>query len=432
MKKLKNILYCSFIFPLFLSADSLEILLKKNIYKHPQVKSSVANYQSRLHELDEAKAGYKPHLNFSAEYGKERSKIPSSFKGSRQLNTKSSRIVGSYNLFEGFKTTNKVAEKNSAVEVAKNKLFQKINKLSFLMIQVYIEVLRRKELLEIEDKNVDNHLESLEKVKLRLEAGDGYESDLRQTKARVKLAQTNQLIREREYKNAQINYRRFMEKAPVSSSMSLPKTTLIFSEKQIDSLIIEAQKKNHLAQVKSHEIEISKAVYEQQRSKNYPSLNVEVSKTWSDNLNGFKGEDESSKVALVFNYNFYNGGADKASQLSAMKKSEMSLYELDDLKLDIEERIRISLMKYDMLESQEKLLNEQLELLQGTRNLYEIEYQHNKRTIIDLLNIKQEYNYAKSQKTNVYYDKMLAYFQFKSTMGSLVKDFHLDDILERP
>ena len=223
-----------------------------------------------------------------------------------------------------------------------------------------------------------------------------------------------------------------MGKAPITSSMSLPKTTLLFSEKQIESLIVEAQKKNHLAQVKNHEIEISKALYQQQRSKDYPSVNLEVSKTWSDNLNGFKGADESSKVALVVNYNFYNGGADKASQRSAMKKSEMSVYELDDLKLDIEEKIRIALMKYDMLERQEKLLDEQLELLQGTRKLYEIEYQHNKRTVIDLLNIKQEYNYAKSQKTNVHYDKMLSYFQFKSAMGSLVNDFHLDDVLERP
>ena len=127
MKKLKTILYCSYVFPLFLSAESLEILLKENIYTHPQVKSSVANYQSRLHELEEAKAGYKPSLNFSAEYGKEKSKITSSFKGTRQLNTKSSSIVGSYNLFEGFKTTHKVAEKNAVVEVAKNKRFQKIN-----------------------------------------------------------------------------------------------------------------------------------------------------------------------------------------------------------------------------------------------------------------------------------------------------------------
>ena len=431
MKKLKSILYCSFLIPLLVGANSLENLLKENIYNHPQIKSSVANYQSRLHELDEAKAGYKPTLDFSAEYGKERSKIASSFKGSRQLNEKSSRLVGTYTLFDGFKTTHEVEEKASALKVAKSKVFKKVNKISSLIIQVYLEVLRRKELLEIEDKNVENHLESLEKVKLRLEAGDGYESDLRQTKARVKLAQTNRLIREREYKNAEINYRRFIGKAPIPSSMSTPLTSLVFSEKQIDALIIKAQKRNHSAQIQNHEIEISKSIYQQQRSKDYPTLNLEVSQTWSDNVNGFEGNDESAKVALVLNYNFYNGGADKASQLSALRKSEMSIYEMDDIKFNIEEKIRISLMKYAMLESQEKLIEEQLELLQGTRELYEIEYQHNKRTVIDLLNIKQEYNYANGQKTNVHYDKIVAYFQFKSTMGSLISEFHLDDVLER-
>ena len=431
MKKLKNILYCSLVFPLLGGANSLENILTENVYSNPQVKASVANYHSLLYELEETKAGYKPTLDFSAEYGKEKSKIDSSFKGSRQLNEKSSRLVGTYNLFEGFKTTHEVEEKKSAVEVAKNKVFQKVNKISSLIIQLYLEVLRRKKLLEIENTNVQNHVETLEKVKLRLETGDGYESDLRQTKARVKLAQTNTLIKKREFKNAEINYRRFIGEVPVISSMSAPIITLNPSENQIDSRIEEAQKKNHSAQIQNHKIEISKAIHQQQESKYYPTLDLEVSQTWSDNVHGFEGKDESAKVALILNYNFYNGGADKASQLSALRKSEMSIYELDDIKLEIEEKIRISLMKYSMLQSQEELLVEQLELLQGTRELYEIEYQHNKRTVIDLLNIKQEYSYAQSQKINVHYDKLLSYFQFKSAMGSLITEFHLDDVLER-
>jgi adhesin transport system outer membrane protein len=431
MKKLKTILYCSFIFPILLGADSLEKLLKENINTHPKIKSSLANYQSKLYELDKAKAGYSPTLDFSAEYGKEKSKIASSFKGSRELNAKSSRLLGKYNLFDGFKTKHEIAEKESAVAVAKNKLFQTVNKLSLLIIQVYLEVLRRKELLEIEHQNVRNHLDSLEKVKRRLKEGEGYESDLRQTKARVKLAQTNYLIREREYKNAEINYQIVIRKKPITSSMYTPVTTLLFSEKQIESLILEAQKKSYLAQIQNHKIEISKSIYQQQGAKDYPTINLEVSQTWSDNLNGFKGKDESSKVALVLNYNFYNGGANKASQLSALQTSEMNIYELDDIKLDIEGKIRVALMKYEMLERQEKLLDEQLEFLQGTRELYEIEYQHNKRTVIDLLNIKQEYNYARSQKTNVHYDKIVAYFQFKNSMGNLIDEFHLNDILDR-
>ena len=431
MKKLKNILYCSFIFSLLGSADSLKNILEESTYKHPQIKTSVANYQSLLYELEEAKAGYKPTLNFSAEYGKEKSKIGSSFKGSRQLNEKSSRLVGTYNLFEGFKTTHEIKEKESAVEVAKNKVFQKLNRISSLIIQCYLEVLRRKKLLDIENRNVENHLETLEKVKLRLKAGDGYESDLRQTKARVKLAQINNLIVKRQYKNARINYQRVVRTVPTPSSMSTPIITFEASENQIESLIQKAQKKNHVAQIQSHKIEVAKSIYQQQRSKNYPTLDIEVSKTWSENVHGFEGKDESSKVALMLNYNFYNGGADKASQLSALHKSEMSIYELDDVKLEIEERIRISLMKYSMFQSQEELLVEQLFFLKGTRELYEIEYQHNRRTIIDLLNIKQEYNYAQSQKTNVHYDKIVAYYQFKSAMGSLVEEFHLDDVLER-
>ena len=429
MKKLKNILYCSILFSCFGTANSLEDVLNKNIYTNPQIKASIENYKASLYALEQANSGYKPSLNFSAEYGKEKTKIASNIQSSHKLNEKQSRIVGSYNLFEGFKTTHEIEEKKSAIEVAKNQVFQKINKISSLIIQVYVEVLRTTELLEIEKKNVANHLETLDKVKLRLEAGDGYESNLRQTKARVKLAQANQLIIKRRYKNSEINYRRFMGTLPISSSMSTPFITFTVEENQIEKLIKKAQKENYNIKIQTSEVTITKSVHQQQQSKFYPTIDLEVSQIWSNNVHGFRGRDDSSKVALVLNYNFYNGGADRASERSALHKSEMSNYSLDDLKLTIEEQIRISLMKYTMLQSQEELINEQLKHLRGTQELYELEYQNNKRTIIDVLNIKQEYTYAQTQKIHLYYDKILAYYEFQSTMGNLVEEFNLDNTL---
>jgi adhesin transport system outer membrane protein len=429
MKRLINILYCSIAFSSFGVADSLEDVLKKNIYTNPQIKASIENYKSSLYELEKVKSGNKPTLDFSAEYGKEQTEIASNTKGSHKLSETQSRLVGSYNLFEGFKTTHKIEEKKSAIEVEKNKVFQKINKISSLIIQVYLEVLRAKELLKIEQRNVNNHLETLDKVKLRLEAGDGYESNLRQTKARVALAQANQLIIKKRYKNSEINYRRFMGSVPVSSSMSLPIIAFVVKENQIDEFIKKAQKENHNIKIQASEVAIAKSVHQQQQSKYYPTIDVEVSQIWSDNVHGFQGRDDSSKVALVLNYNFYNGGADRASERVALHKADMSNYSLEDLKLTIEEQIRMSLMKYTMLQSQEKLIREQLKHLRGTQELYELEYQNNKRTIIDVLNIKQEYTYAQTQKTHLYYDKILAYYQFKSTMGSLIEEFQLDDVL---
>jgi adhesin transport system outer membrane protein len=431
-KKLKNILYCSLVFYSTLQGASLEEVLKKNIYRNPQVQVSKANYQSSLHDLEKVKAGNKPTLDISGEVGRERTQIDYSFEGNRELNENQARLVGRYNLFKGYKITHELKEKKFAIEVAKNQVLDKINSSASLIIQVYVEVLRKKALLGVSEENYVNHLETLEKVELRLRAGDGYESNYRQTKARVKLAQANKLLAKRAYVNSKINYKRFMKDFPDVSSMRMPFVMLSIDESKVEDFVQKAYRRNYKMEIQKSKIDVSKSLYAQEKSRDYPSLDLEISQAWSNNVHGFEGADNSQKLALVLNYNLYNGGADQAAKLSALKRSEMQEGNLDDIKLDVEEQIRISLMKYLLLESQLEIIKEQLEHLLGTTELYTLEYQNSKRTIIDLLNIKQEYNYAQSQKINAKFDKLLAYYQFKSAMGELLEEFGLSDILELP
>lgn len=411
-------------------AGSLDEVLKEHVYRNPKVKVSVENYKSSLYELEKSMANYKPSLDISTEIGKEHTEIDSSLSGAKDLNERQISIVGTYNLFDGFKSTHKFNEKHSAVEVAKSKVFQKVNQVSSFIIQVYLDVLRRKELLDIETKNFDNHLETLEKVKLRLQAGDGYESDFRQTQARVKLAEINKLMVEKQYRNATISYQKLMRTFPNIATMSAPTVNFTVNERKIEAFVAQAQKENVGIKIQRASTKVAKSVHAQERSKYYPTLDIKVSQVWNNNVHGFEGRDDSYKVALVMNYNLYNGGADRASELSALRKVHMSDGNLEDIKLSLEEEVRISLMKYQMLQRQLELLNQQLIYLQGTKELYELEYQNSKRTIIDVLNIKQEYAYAQTQKVNAHYDQLLAYYQFKNAMGTLVEEFNLEEVLD--
>ena len=430
MNKLKYILYCFIVFPLFGNALTLEETIKENLYHNPQIKVSIENYKASYYELQRVKSGDKPTVNISGEVGRERTKIDYSFEGNRQLNEQQMAIVGRYNLFEGYKNRYRIIEKESALEVAKNQLLQKMNKISLSIIQVYLQVLWKKALIAIEEENYQNHLETLRKVKIRLEAGDGYESDYRQTKARVKLAEVNRLLAQRVYLNTKINYRRFINRVPDISAMSKPLISFTPNETEIESFITKAYQKNFTLQAQKAQLNISKALYTQEKSSDYPTLDLEVSQTWSSNVHGFEGGDNSQKVAVVLNYNIYNGGTDKASQLSALKRSAIEEESLEDMKLLVEEEIRVSLMKYEMIEKQIALTDEQLNHLSGTKELYELEYQNSKRTIIDLLNIKQEYSHAQTQKINAIFDRLLTYYQFRSVIGELLSEFKLDIPLE--
>lgn len=430
IKKLKYILYCSIVFPVGLKAITLEEVIKKSIYTNPQIRVAIANYEASEYELSKAQAGFKPTLDVRAETGRERTEIQYSPDGNRELNERQIAIVGRYNLFEGDKTTHEVNEKRARLEVSRNQLLKQINKVSSFMVQVYLELLRRKSLLEIEENNYKNHLETLAKVRLRLEAGDGYESDYRQTKARVKLAEGNCLIAQKQYLNSEINYRRFLGKLPILSDMEQPIVFLKTDQVEIEERVLSSKEKNLNLKIQNSEVDVTKSLHAQEESKYYPTIDLEVSQAWNNNVHGFTGKDNSQKLALVLNYNLYNGGADELSQLSALKRTEVQKGNLADIELEVEEEVRIVMMKYDLLKSQLLLNSEQLTHLLGTRELYELEYQNSKRTIIDVLNIKQEYSYAKVQGVNAQFDQLLVYYQFKRAMGELIDEFHLENILD--
>jgi adhesin transport system outer membrane protein len=147
IKKLKYILYCVILLTSIGASITLEEVIQENINANPQIRVSLANYEASKYELTSANAGYNPTLDLRAETGKERTEVDYSFAGSRELNERQVALVGRYNLFEGYKTKHKVNEKRSELEVSKNQLLKKVNKISAFMVQVYLELLRRNSLV---------------------------------------------------------------------------------------------------------------------------------------------------------------------------------------------------------------------------------------------------------------------------------------------
>lgn len=410
--------------------ESLNDTVQEAISKNPQIQEASLNLKASMHELEVAEAGYKPTLDVRAEEGRERTNSPANERELKIYNEEQVSIVGKYNLFAGFETRYKISEKSESVELAKNQLNEKANKIALLTTQVYLDVLRKKELFEITHTNYQLHLDTLNKVTTRVRAGDGYESDVKQTESRVDLARLNSIIAKKNYEQSQINYRRLLLDIPNVENMNKPiisyEEDLKMQKTSSDDEIKKAHNQNFQIKIEESKNKISDYLFKQQESKYYPTVDLEVSKNYNDNIYGIKGRDDSSKIAVVLNYNIYNGGADKASKLAALKRHEMTLKSKEDTKLTTEESLRISLLQYNILTTQTTLLESQLKHLERTIELYDKEYQNSKRTIIDVLNVKQEYNYAKSQEVNTVYDKLLTYYQFKSVMGDLLREYNLN------
>jgi len=428
------------IFVLVISANSktLKDLAKEVIVLNPEVNEALEHYRVSLKELKKAKAGHYPTIEVSGEVGKEYTESPGSFLSDSTNVMKADTdnlgldipvvVVGRLNLFSGFRIQNLIKEKERAIESASNRLFEKATKITNSIVQSYLDILRKKELLKISDDNIKIHKDILNKVERRLLAGVGYESEQHHTKSRLNLAQLNKIIASKKYQNAIIKYKKAIYNLPYSYKdidFELDNLTL----KDEDIQLNRAKENNFNIKSKRVEIDVAKHIYKQQKSKYYPTIDLEVSRIWNENIYGLEYIDSSYKAAIVFKWNLYNGGADEASRVSSLYNIHKNIENLDNEKLMLEEKVKMLLLEYKLLQEQYKVIDMQLANIKKTKELYEKEFQNNKRTLVDLLNIRQDYNNAMKQKIDTKYDRLQILFNIKASTGDIVKYFELEELL---
>lgn len=433
--KLKTVLCLNILVVSMGYGESLDDLVKGAILKNPQVMESYYNYQVSEEELKVVEARKYPTLDLTHEEGRERTRTPANEGNRKFFNERQTSLVGRYTVFDGFERENTILEKQETRDLAKTQLDEKTNNIAFLVTQVYLDVLRKKALLERATKNYELHQETFTIVSARVAGGAGYDSDVNQTKARVDLAETNKVIAEKNYQLSQINYERFMLNPPNINAFEAPKLDLNALEhmksldNNMDEILEIANQKSFKVKIEESKNKIAKHVFQQQDKYYLPTVELVASISKNKNVYGIEGLDKGSKIALVMNYNLYNGGADEALKVAALKRHAMSLESTTESKLVTKENLQITSMQFKMLTQQLQLVASQLKTLKRTSELYEMEYDNNIRSIIDVLNVKQEYNYAESQEINMEYDRLLSYYQFKYTMGELLEEFKLFSLI---
>jgi adhesin transport system outer membrane protein len=122
-------------------------------------------------------------------------------------------------LFDGFATRSEVARQRATVNARAYELQGSAERIGLAVVQVYLDVLKRQELVRLAEVNLANHQRILEQIALRSERGVGRLVDLNQAKARLALAQNNLSTEKTNLADAQVNYFSVVGQHPVDLKM---------------------------------------------------------------------------------------------------------------------------------------------------------------------------------------------------------------------
>ena len=416
-----RIVWIFFIFTLYIHAQTIKDVVKKGIAYSPRIKVLVRDYEIAMKDMEIARATYRPTLDISGFMGKEKTRTPANLGASNQYTVKSIALSGKYNLFSGFKQEYLLKEKRSSVKLAENKLKEAIIQISKEIAVAYIDVLKKYKIYRKHKKNLVNYRNTLKKVAYKIQDGGGRDSDFFQTKSRMNYEEMNLITAKQAYEDARIILAKYIHEVLDIKKMREPKLNKKFV---LNSLIRKTKKYNASLGNLVMQKEIATYITAQQKSNLYPVVDLEVSKNWASNQHGILGVDQSDRIGINLKYNIYSGGTDQFNIEKAKLQTLKMADSLKDAQNEIINNLKRNYSNYSMYKKKLSAINAHIRNAKKTEYLYRKEEEETgERSIIDILNIQQEYNSAEIDKIDTQYTIKQFYFEFLANTSEILDYF---------
>lgn len=404
-------------------ATTLQEAVREAVETNPRIEAAQASYRATLNVLDQARGRLFPEVDVSADIGRQRVDRPNSLgplvndiERERRQVTLTIRQI----LFDGWDRANDIYRSHARINAALHKILARSEAVALNAIEAYIDVNRHERLLFLARKHVQRHEALLDLIQKRLDGGAAPVGDLEQTLERLEAAKA--LV-------AQIDIARSASiakyKAAVGSNPSrlghvnyarnLPKSQT--------SILKSAVLNNPRLHAADSEIDIANFDKEQFKSNLFPTLSLEGTAKWGDNLEGTPGKNDELNAMLVLRWKLFDGGIRRARIAELSEREYEKLAERDILLRDLEQDIFTTWARFSKGWDQVGALRRQSIQNKKVIATYQDEYDANKRSLLDVLDAENSNFATEFELSNVTAQHVFSTYQVLAQMGVLLERF---------
>lgn len=418
--KIKGLLTASvLLLPLVSFGLSLDEAVKDVVKTSPDIQERVKYFRAVKQDIGIAKSGYYPTLDLVAGYGKEMTNDRSTNYDDVTMTRKEAAIILNQNLFNGMGTTNDVKRQYSRLDSAAYSAIEKADSVGLRTTEVYLELIKQKELLALAAENLQAHKDINSQIKERIDSGIGTKSELEQSDSRLALAESNLIVQQNNFEDAMTNFRRVYGADFDPETFSAPVADFQL-EKSLDDALKISDVRNPSLNVQRANVNVAKYNYKIAEKDFYPKVDFEVRHDRNTNINAVEGGDTNTTYMLKASFNIFNGGADKSERQKRISELNQETQSLQDLKRRVDESLRLSWMAYTTLDRQMSYLERHRDLSKNTLESYDEEFKLGRRTLLDILDTKEEYYGANRELLTAKYDLIFAKYRVLNSMGVLL------------
>ncbi|AYC33616.1 channel protein TolC [Pseudomonas cavernae] len=404
-------------------AMTLADAIQSTVDNHPEIQASVNSRLSSEEEVKIAKGGYLPTLDALAGYGREQSDNPDTrAQGNHHketLNASNSELRLRQMLFDGFNTPNEVA-RTKAVSNSRAYFIQgTAESLALRTVEVYLDVLKRREMVDLAKNNLQAHTRISDQIGLRKERGVGSSADFDQAEARLALAQNNLYTEQVNLADAEANF--FSSVGRMPDELVSPGT--VKGEIPADQLSARQMMMDNNPLLKSAQSDVVAAQkqYEVAKSPYYPRFDAELATNADNDVGGEDGHDNGWRAGVVMNYNLFNGMRDKARLQSSAYQINQAMDIRNNALRQINENVMLAWNAMENARLQTPKAREYADYTARVREAYQQQFSLGQRTLLDLLDSENELFTANRRYVDVRYTEEFSMYRLLSATGELLR-----------
>lgn len=408
-------------------AMSLSEAIQNTLDNHPEIHAATNSRLSSDEDVKAARGGYLPTVDVLAGYGRERTDSPSTRAlGDHNRETYtygSSELRLRQMLFDGFNTPNEVERTKAVVNSRAYRLLGTSESLALRTVEVYLEVLMRRELVELARNNLQAHLRINDQIGLRSRQGVGSTADLDQSEARRALAQNNLYTEEVNLADAEARFFSAVGRmpdqlaSPSSIKGSMPADLLAARQMVVDN--------NPYLKSAQADVHAAEKQYEVAKSPFYPRLDLELATTADNNVQGDEGHYNTWRAAVVMNYNLFNGMRDKARLQSAAHQINESMDIRNNALRVLNENLSLAWNAMENARLQTPRARDYADYTSRVREAYQQQFGLGQRTLLDLLDSENELFTANRRYTEVRFNEEFSMYRVIAAMGDLLRQHQI-------
>jgi adhesin transport system outer membrane protein len=407
-------------------AETLQETIHTTLKTNPDVLASISERQAVSKEIDQARAGYFPTVDLGVGTGWESTENPATRNrgdGEVHLNRDEASLNLRQMLYDGSLTKNNVELQSKRTDSRAHNVYSVSENTALEATEAYINVLRRQQLVELAQTNLESHQRTHDQIILRSERGVGRRADMDQSLGRLALAETNLMAEQSNLRDAETNYLRVVGAAPMSlSEPPRPHSFLPATVEEAANIAIEQHPTLRSAQA---DVESANAQHDGTRAAFLPRVDFELGTRADHDIDGVRGTDKDVTAMFRLRYNLLNGGRDKARREETAFLINQAAEIRNDTHRQVEQSVRFSWNALETVRRQMSYFLQYAESAEKTRDAYQQQFNIGQRTLLDLLDSENELFRARTSLANAQYDELFAMYRVLNSMGILLESLEI-------